>query len=101
MFAQKKQQPERLRVLITGGSRGLGLAMARHFSSLGARLILCARDPYELRRARLSLREQGAEVSCFVCDLTRPGQVKRLATAVQHRYGGIDVLINNAGIIEA
>jgi len=50
-------------VLITGGSRGLGLVLAREFASEGARLVLCARDEDELERARLELESRGADGS--------------------------------------
>jgi NADPH:quinone reductase-like Zn-dependent oxidoreductase len=57
-------------VLITGGSRGLGLAMAEEFARHGARLVVCARDERELKRAEAILSETGAEVMALQCDLT-------------------------------
>jgi len=87
-------------VLITGGSRGLGLALAAEFAKQGARLALCARDPQELARARETLAGQGADAFTVVCDLTDPVQVARLIADVTAHYGRIDILVNNAGIIE-
>jgi len=87
-------------VLITGGSRGLGLVMAREFARSGARLALCARRDEELRRARASLESDGAEVMTASCDMGNPEQVEAMVAAVIERYGRIDVLVNNAGIIQ-
>src|SRR5919197_1890437 len=87
-------------VLITGGSRGLGLQLARQFGLEGARVLLAARDQAELDRARDDLRERGIEASTFACDLTDRAQAERLVDQVVQRYGTIDVLVNNAGIIQ-
>jgi len=86
-------------VLITGGSRGLGLVMARQLASEGARLSLCARDPAELERAREDLRPSGAEVFTFPCDVTDREQVEAWVAASRDRLAPAEVLINNAGII--
>lgn len=88
-------------VLITGGSRGLGLVMARCFAAEGARVVLCARDPEELRRAEDDLRQSGTEVFTQVCDIRDEEQVTALVAAVRERFGHIDVLVNNAGIIQS
>lgn len=87
-------------VLITGGSRGLGLVMARRLARAGARLTLVARRQEDLARAEQQLRGYGAEVLSVACDLTRQEQVNGAVTRAAMRYGGIDVLINNAGIIQ-
>ena len=87
-------------VLITGGSRGLGLALTYEFGRHGCRLALCARDADELARAREDLQESGYEVYTSVCDLTDTAQVDRLIAEVTAHYGQIDVLVNNAGVIE-
>lgn len=86
-------------VLITGGSRGLGLAMAEEFGRQGARLAICARDEQELERARQLLTQQGAEVLIIPCDITDSEQVQRLIDQTTRHYRQIDVLVNNAGII--
>ncbi len=86
-------------VLITGGSRGLGLALAREFAKHGCRLALCARTADDLARAGENLRERGAEVFTSVCDVSDPAQVERLIAEVTAHYGQIDILVNNAGII--
>jgi len=88
-------------VLITGGSRGLGLVMARQLAQEGAHLALCARDAGELEQARAELAAKGARVWVQPCDVTIEEQVNQMVAAVQRELGPIDVLINNAGIIQA
>jgi short-subunit dehydrogenase len=87
-------------VLITGGSRGLGLVMARELALEGARLVICARDPEELERARHDLEGRGAEVLSVPCDVTDRSQVQYLVATARDRFEQIDVLINNAGLIQ-
>lgn len=88
-------------VLITGGSRGLGLVLARLFAEQGARIALCARDADSLERARVELEARGAEVLARTCDVRDGRQVQALVDEVRRRFGGVDVLVNNAGIIQA
>lgn len=90
-----------LSVLITGGSRGLGLLMARQLVAEGARLTICARDQAELERAREDLlsTHPNADVTIRVCDIGQAEQADRLVHTVVEHYGHIDVLINNAGVI--
>lgn len=87
-------------VLITGGSRGLGLVLARELASEGARVAICARDGEELARAQSDLEAAGAEVFAAVCDVRVQANVERLINDVCMRFGQIDVLINNAGVIQ-
>jgi len=84
-------------VLLTGGSRGLGLELARVLAHRGARLALLARDDEELARAREEIRPLGAEVETFACDVRFQDQVQRVVREVIQRFGRVDVLINNAG----
>src|ERR1041385_2345880 len=86
-------------VLITGGSRGLGLLIARELAREGARLAICARDEEEVQRAGPAL-SQRAEVITIPCDVTDRAQVEAFVQAAMNHYGQIDVLINNAGTIE-
>ncbi|QBD78686.1 SDR family NAD(P)-dependent oxidoreductase [Ktedonosporobacter rubrisoli] len=86
-------------VLITGGSRGLGLALAEEFARRGCRLILCARNEAELEQAREKLAKLGAEVVVLPCDVSRREQVQDLVRQALELFGRIDVLVNNAGII--
>ncbi|HEX6719711.1 MAG TPA: SDR family oxidoreductase [Pyrinomonadaceae bacterium] len=87
-------------VLITGGSRGLGLVMAREFAREGSRLVLCARDEQELENARADLQKFGAEVIAIPCDVTNKQSVNEMVAAVHNHFGSIDVLVNNAGVIQ-
>jgi len=86
-------------VLITGGSRGLGLALARDFAKHGARIAIIARDPAELERAKADLAERGAEVWTGVCDLRDREQIEHSIDEVVKHFGSLDVLVNNAGMI--
>src|SRR5919199_722697 len=86
-------------VLITGSSRGLGLAIARELARKGSRIVLCARNADELERARQSVAELGADVFAMTCDVGDRGQVRELFQQATRRFGQIDVLVNNAGVI--
>jgi short-subunit dehydrogenase len=86
-------------VLITGGSRGLGLALAEEFAQFGAKVAICARDEQELARARQQLEDLGAVVCAVPCDVSKPEEVDNLISSVTRHMGGIDVLVNNAGVI--
>ena len=87
-------------VLITGGSRGLGLVLARELADRGAKIAICARDRAELQRAKEDLASYGAEVFDVLCDVREQVQVDEMITDVRSRFGRIDVLINNAGVIQ-
>jgi len=87
-------------VLITGGSRGLGLVLARECAKRGAMIALCARDEDELRRAQQDLESRGASVFTAPCDITDADQVDEMIDKVNQHFGRIDVLINNAGSIQ-
>jgi NAD(P)-dependent dehydrogenase (short-subunit alcohol dehydrogenase family) len=87
-------------VLITGGSRGLGLLLARQFGAEHARVVLCARSEDDLARAQEDLHRRGVEALVHRCDVTDREQVSRMISHVERQWGPIDVLVNNAGIIE-
>ncbi len=87
-------------VLITRGSRGLGLAMAREFVHLSCRIAICARDEAVLDRARKDLEDRGAEVLAVPCDVGDRGEVERMVERVRERFGRVDVLVCNAGVIQ-
>ena len=88
-------------VVITGGSRGLGLVMARQFAAEGARLTLLARNAAELERAKSELQQGGAEVEVIPCDVRDQSAVQSAIRQTVERYGRVDILINNAGVIQA
>src|SRR5688572_3374785 len=89
-------------VVITGGSRGLGLIMARELADAGARVTLVARDDAELAAAAedVRLRQPFADVLPVVGDVRKRYDAERVITQTFERFGRIDVLINNAGIIQ-
>jgi len=87
-------------IVITGGSRGLGLLLAREYARHGARLVLVARDAAALERAGDELRATGAEVLTVPCDITDVPSVFGMIARVLERFGRIDVLVNDAGQIE-
>jgi NAD(P)-dependent dehydrogenase (short-subunit alcohol dehydrogenase family) len=86
-------------VLVTGGSRGLGLALARRLVAEDARVTVCARDRETLERARDDLERLGGSVLAIPCDVTDRDAVTRMVQEVTDRLGKIDALINNAGTI--
>ena len=85
-------------VVITGGSRGLGLVLARELASRGASLGLLARDAIELARARRTI-DSNSLVQLLPADVTDPAQVEQAFSTMIRRFGRIDVVINNAGQI--
>src|SRR5438046_5971532 len=87
-------------VLISGGSRGLGLILARQISSEGGKVALLARDADELERAKAELTMRGGEALAVQCDLLERSQIQAAVAEILARYGKIDVLFNNAGIIQ-
>ena len=87
-------------VLLTGGSRGLGLVMAREFAREGSRLVLCARDEQELQQAKADVEEFGVDVMTVACDVTNRDAVNKMIADVNDQFGTIDVLVNNAGVIQ-
>jgi len=86
--------------VITGGSRGLGLVLARHICAQGGSVALIARDADELARAKADLAVRGGAVLTIECDLLDAGQIQSAVQQIIDRFGRIDILINNAGIIE-
>ena len=84
--------------LITGGSRGIGKAIASAFAREGARVFICARIEADLQRAVREIRNGGGEIRGEAADLARVDDIKRLVLAVVEQYGGIHVLVNNASL---
>ena len=87
-------------VVIFGGSRGLGLVMAREFAAEGARLVLAARNREELDQAASDLEGRGVHATTIECDICDRGQVRAAIQRVVDEHGTIDVLVNDAGIIQ-
>ena len=83
--------------VITGGSKGLGLAMARRFAESGARVAILARGAEELKAAREGLAKDGLAVRDYVCDVSTAAGIAKAHDKITADLGGIDILVNNAG----
>ena len=84
--------------VVTGASRGLGLAIARLFASQGARVVLSARSLASLQQEVEALRAAGRQAEAFACDVSDREQVEALAHFALEKFGGFDLWVNNAGI---
>jgi NAD(P)-dependent dehydrogenase (short-subunit alcohol dehydrogenase family) len=85
--------------LVTGGSRGIGKAVASAYAREGAKVFICARNERELNRAVLDLRSEGGEVQGRSGDVGNAGNVKRIVGEATGHFGAIDVLVNNASLL--
>jgi short-subunit dehydrogenase len=86
-------------VLITGGSRGLGFVLAQEFARQGARIAIVARDYEELSRAARQLRRISPNILALAADVTSRDEIETAVARVERKFGAVDVLVNNAGII--
>src|SRR6185295_7800982 len=84
-------------VLVTGGSKGIGLACARAFANEGARVAIASRSPENLDRARQTLAQDGLLVGAARADFSKPEDAQAAVTSTEKQLGPIDVLINCAG----
>jgi NAD(P)-dependent dehydrogenase (short-subunit alcohol dehydrogenase family) len=94
---------ERLRgrvIVITGGSRGLGFALAEDLARGGALVTIAGRDAETVERARRRLADEGLAVDGFACDVRDRAQAEALIAHVEAHSGPVDVLVNDAGVIE-
>lgn len=88
-------------VLVTGGSSGIGEAIARGFAQRGCCVVITARDSQRLGTAADRMAQHGAQVHAISCDITNREQVRRLRDSVRESWGDVQILINNAGIARA
>jgi 3-oxoacyl-[acyl-carrier protein] reductase len=84
--------------LVTGASRGIGLAIARRLASMGVRVGLCGRDAKRLESAANDCRRAGSEAVAVSADITRTDEIAKLVEATERALGPIEILVNNAGI---
>ncbi len=86
-------------VLVTGGSRGIGRAIALAYAREGAKIFICARREADLEQAADEIRAAGGEASWISADISKTREVKRLMREVRRLYGTVHVLVNNASIL--
>src|SRR3954471_15926030 len=84
--------------LITGANKGLGFEMARQLGKAGVTVVLGARDPQKGEAAAAKLRGEGVEAHFLKLDVTRAEDHQAAADLLKQKFGGLDILINNAGI---
>src|SRR5206468_10006254 len=85
--------------VVTGGTRGIGLAIVRALAERGADVFLCARSPNDVARTLTSVRTtRGPRVTGATCDVRDYAQVRAMIAEAERSFGGIDILVNNAGI---
>jgi 3-oxoacyl-[acyl-carrier protein] reductase len=84
--------------VVTGAGRGIGAAIAKKLAALGASVVVCSRTLKTLETTAAAIRDSGGQAHAEQCDVCDLGSVLALASAVQHRFGRVDVLVNNAGV---
>jgi NAD(P)-dependent dehydrogenase (short-subunit alcohol dehydrogenase family) len=87
--------------VVTGGSRGIGLAIARQLAREGCRVAIAGRNPQALEAAVAELKSEGFSLSAKRCDISDADQVNQFFQAIRERFGTLDFLINNAGAAHA
>jgi short-subunit dehydrogenase len=85
-------------VIVTGGSSGIGKALAMQFASSGANVVIAARNEAKLNETKAALQHSGYSVTAITCDVSDAAQAEMLISETVKHFGRIDVLINNAGI---
>jgi 3-oxoacyl-[acyl-carrier protein] reductase len=87
--------------VITGGSRGIGFAIAQALSNHGGKVVVVGRDPRALKKALVALKASRGTATSYSCDVSNPVQVQKLFVTIKKRHSGIDILVNNAGVAHA
>src|SRR5215469_1293233 len=83
--------------IVTGGSKGIGVAVARRFAESGAKVAILARGTADLKTARETLAKDGLNVRDYVCDVSKAADITKAHAQIVADLGKIDVLVNNAG----
>lgn len=84
--------------IVTGGSRGIGKATAVALGMEGCRVAICGKDKKNLSAAEVELKNSGIDVYPFLCDVSKPAEIKKFASSVVRKFGQIDIVVNNAGV---
>lgn len=87
-------------IIITGASRGIGAAAALHLAALGGRVVLAARSEGDISALAEQIRQKGGQALAVTCDVAQYADVEALVAKAREGFGGVDVLINNAGLID-
>ena len=85
--------------IVTGGSRGIGLAIVEQLAEAGCKVVLCGRNETAAQEAACTLRDAGRDVIAVGADVSDQDSVKNLVAVARENYGRIDILVNNAGIV--
>jgi NAD(P)-dependent dehydrogenase (short-subunit alcohol dehydrogenase family) len=83
---------------VTGGTRGIGAAIARKLASMAATVVICGRNQSQLQQTAAGISSHGGRCEALVCDVTDLASVEHFAHSVLSKFGRIDILVNNAGI---
>src|ERR1700759_5850795 len=83
--------------VVTGGSKGIGLAVARRFAESGAKVAILARGAADLKAARETLAKDGLTVKDYACDVSKAAEITKTHNQIVADFGKIDLLVNNAG----
>jgi ketoreductase len=86
--------------LVTGGNTGIGKAIALKLAQEGAKVTICSRSEQTLLSAVEEMEDQGFEILHFACDVGEANQVEEVVSQVVSRFGGVEILVNNAGALE-
>ncbi len=84
--------------IVTGGTKGLGLAIVQALSSVGAQVVVVSRNAHDCKRVAQDLEDKGRKAFGFACDITQSENIQDLIDNTLQQYGRIDILINNAGV---
>lgn len=87
-------------VIITGGASGIGLETAKRFAAEGANVVINGRDEAKLTDAAPTIDPSGERVATVAADISKPASAKQILQITKDRFGGVDILINNAGVFE-
>jgi 3-oxoacyl-[acyl-carrier protein] reductase len=92
---------QRKTAVITGGTSGIGLALAKAFLQNGYHVAISGRNQERLQIAKRELAQQGAQIIAFECDVRQPASIEKFFNQIKKQFSAIDVLVNNAGVAHA